>query len=939
MSIETRYKIKANEDYKPIPFWSWNDKLDPSRLIEQIHWMKKNGIGGFFMHARSGLQTEYMSKEWLDCIELCAKEAQNLNMKAWIYDENGWPSGFVGGKLLDDEKNRDKYILYAEGDYDETATISYFLTELELTRVFEKQEEEGNYLNLYINTSVSSADILNPKVVEQFLTLTHEQYKKHFGDKFAEWIEGFFTDEPQYCRQHTPYTDVVGQYYKDKYKEDIFDKLGLLFVEKKGFRSFRYRYWKAMQSLMLENFAKRVYLWCDKNHVKLTGHYIEESSMGLQMMCCGGVMPFYEYEHIPGIDWLWKLTETSLAPRQVGSVAAQLGKRQVITESFAACGWDVKLSELRRILGFQYVNGVNKLCHHLLPYSERGSRKYDYPAHYSEMNPWVEKDFRTFNDYYTQLGSILGEGEQHVSVAVFHPIRSTYFNYKRELMDEGFGVSELEGALMSVCNALSSRGIEYHFLDETLLEKYGFVENGRLGCGQCIYDYLVFPKVLTMDKTTERLLRQYVATGGKVLLFDDKPMYLEGDEFVYDYLVNNVTLDDLRDRQKYSVKYIDTDIYSTYRVYSGKEVLYVMNNSVEQTKTQIFRFTGSDTEYEVALKPGEDRLIWKDEDKHLQEKELQLYTLRFVDALVSVDENYLPLDYIRYSTDGQHYSEAWSHIALFQKLLDERYEGKLFLSYDFDVEKEPEALFLKTEKSNDIARWLNGELLGETIVDSQNVACVYDITNLVHLGINTYTVQVEWFQNENVYYALFGENVTEALKNCIVYDTELQPVELSGKFGVYTRNGYMTDEDPRYMRGDSFYVGEMPEHITEPTTEGFPFLAGDMTLCQKVYFDTTDILLQVAGEYQMAYVKINGEEAGTLFWNTELDVSRLVKEGENEIEVKFVLSNRNRMGPHHLVGNKDEPISPFSFELSGTWRDGESEFFHSDYDIKKFYID
>ena len=72
----------------------------------------------------------------------------------------------------------------------------------------------------------------------------------------------------------------------EQYGEEILDSLGLLFVEKEGFRSFRYRYWLAMQTLMLENFAKKVYTWCDENGVQLTGHYVEESTMGWQNLCC-----------------------------------------------------------------------------------------------------------------------------------------------------------------------------------------------------------------------------------------------------------------------------------------------------------------------------------------------------------------------------------------------------------------------------------------------------------------------------------------------------------------------------------------------------------------------------------------------------------------------------------------------------------------------------
>ena len=51
---------KELKNYQSIPFWSWNDKLEPEELRRQIRNMKKAGIGGFFMHARGGLLTEYM---------------------------------------------------------------------------------------------------------------------------------------------------------------------------------------------------------------------------------------------------------------------------------------------------------------------------------------------------------------------------------------------------------------------------------------------------------------------------------------------------------------------------------------------------------------------------------------------------------------------------------------------------------------------------------------------------------------------------------------------------------------------------------------------------------------------------------------------------------------------------------------------------------------
>ena len=46
------------QKYRPIPFWSWNEKLETEETKNQIQKMNDVGMGGFFMHARGGLQTE-----------------------------------------------------------------------------------------------------------------------------------------------------------------------------------------------------------------------------------------------------------------------------------------------------------------------------------------------------------------------------------------------------------------------------------------------------------------------------------------------------------------------------------------------------------------------------------------------------------------------------------------------------------------------------------------------------------------------------------------------------------------------------------------------------------------------------------------------------------------------------------------------------------------
>jgi len=192
------------------------------------------------------------------------------------------------------------------------------------------------------------------------------------------------------------------------------------------------------------------------------------------------------------------------------------------------------------------------MCQHLLPFTEHGQRKRDYPAHYSAVNPWVRKNFKEFNDYFSVLGKILAESRDIVNVGVLHPIRSAYFNYKR--YEQNCGINDIQEPFNKLIKELTERQIPYHFIDETLLAKYGSTENGKLFMGKCAYDFVILPKIYTMDKSTEKLLRKFVKFGGKFMLYDGKPEYLEGERYDYGYLNGSVGFDDIISAQEFTAE-------------------------------------------------------------------------------------------------------------------------------------------------------------------------------------------------------------------------------------------------------------------------------------------------------------------------------------------------------------------------------------------------
>ncbi|WP_424533864.1 glycosyl hydrolase [Sphaerisporangium viridialbum] len=93
---------------RPHAFWFWNGKLTEDELSRQLDQMKDNGVKEFFIHPRQGLGGEfgvsenayYLSQDYFDKVGFALAEARRRGMKAWLYDDLNWPSGYAGGRTV-----------------------------------------------------------------------------------------------------------------------------------------------------------------------------------------------------------------------------------------------------------------------------------------------------------------------------------------------------------------------------------------------------------------------------------------------------------------------------------------------------------------------------------------------------------------------------------------------------------------------------------------------------------------------------------------------------------------------------------------------------------------------------------------------------------------------------------------------------------------------
>lgn len=974
-NIETRSK-----EYGGIPFWSWNDKLEENELRSQIRTMKELNMGGFFMHARGGLETEYLSEDWFNCVNVCIDEAKKLGMEAWAYDENGWPSGFAGGKLLEDPANhavciRHEFVKsYPAPDTD---TICVYTKNSDGTfTIAESDCGAEEYLRLYKGYDSSYVDTLDDEITDKFITETHAVYLEHIAkEDVGTSMPGFFTDEPQYYRWDNPFSHKLPDEFMKAYGYSIYEKLPAVFFEFDGAEKFRYDYYKLIHELFTNNFIKKVYDWCDAHGMKLTGHGIEESSLGGQMMCCGGVMPFYEYEHIPGIDYLGRGIADDIASKQLGSVCNQLGKKKALSEMFACCGWDVSPTELKRIADMQYAGGVNLMCHHLYPYSERGQRKRDYPNHYSFHNPW-QSHLAEFDAHYANLGAILSEGNEYAPVLVIHPIHGAYMKYIR-----GTGnIGEIEGKFFELSRLLGHNQVPYHYADENMMKVHASIENNKFKVGNCTYDAVVIPFTYTLDKNTTELLKEFMTNGGKVWCFGH-PDCIDGEKADMTWLHDTCSKEDIFAYRDAVISLENgqnaPQLRKMSRVTDYGKVMFVTNITGETLNNvtveldssylggdsvacldpmtlEVSPLTGKKNENGITLTlnfADSQSYVVIPSDVPLCKENIIPDTIPTI-KLPSVMNcgkhiNMINLDTAELSKDGVNYDETLSVMGIKDNLLREKYNGDVWLRFSFDAGEEylksAKELRISVEPMNVLSFSINGNTLSpipnEWWFDKK--FSVYDILPYAKAGQNEIVIMLHHYQRDYVYYVLYG-GVSESLRNCLVFDCEIENIYLTGDFCVKC-DGTFTDGDRSSVAFDGTFSLEPQRDtikINNIVKDGYPFYAGKFASSFKYeYHDGMPTMIKLTGRYAVCEVTVNGNDVGCMMFSKYLDLAKWLHDGENDITLVICNSNRNLMGPHHRHDPEPYGVGPNTFSYEKEWHGRECGDYLDRYAFVRYGID
>lgn len=962
-------------DYGALCFWSWNDNIENEELKRQLEDFSKGRFKGVVIHSRAGLRIPYMGEEWFEAFKFTVKEAKKLGLEVWIYDEDGWPSGFAGGQVTAlGEKHWLKRLMFSETD---TGILSNRIAAWRKTengyKSIEKNSAKTGDLICWYTVDSNYVDLLSYETVSYFISKTHERYKTELGNDFGSVVKGIFTDEPQISAY--PWSFTLEKAWNDRFGTTLTDNLYLLVKEEDGYEEFRLRFRNFISDLFYNSFTKQIYKWCDENGLALTGHFAEEDGLAMQTNGNCGVTRHYVSMQLPGIDYLGNRSLSPILMKQPSSVANQLGKHGVLSETYGCAGWEISFERICSIWGRQSVLGITKPCFHLSAYSIAGRRKRDYPAFYSYQEPWWDQ-FPSVMKWINGLNSLMSEGRRMVDVLVISPLGAVMANYGTET---ALNISADYRCLIE--NLLSAQ-VDVELGDENVIAEFGHIDSNKFCIGQSEYCTVIVPEAAFLAENTVKLLRDFANNGGRVIYCGNSTCHKQFKK------LDMPNGDFIQNRRKIIESYISNiaynrpvalysendcklihEILTHTRIVEGRYRSHIWTDpelKTQKVKVSFFAPNGENTvclidvaDNKRTLLPcerdgdylvvffdlrGENNYVfeWYKSNDKANEVEYSFCKSYSVDnCTVELDaDNSLTLDYAEISVNGGDYSKKQPIVRVLKDLYKEREKHSLSVGlpisfrYSFKCSNELELAGISAviESEHVCKIEVNGKVLKSDAlgywVDKK--FCEYDIGQYLHSGNNTVVLYYEFPPS------LKGTETDgfETERNRFFFPVEPESIYIKGNFDVSTTAKILN-------KGNCYRVGENEFELV-PSTEKH---LGDITKQNAWYYrGNVDYCFNISCQpnvyrYVLALEKSNGVAAEVivgnkkymmLSLNEKIDISNAVIEGENKVTVRLLGHNRNLLGPHHHIKGVPAIVGPDTFE----GRFGFEDFVSPDIDSK-----
>ena len=471
--------------YYPVYSWMWNEGLSKSEIKRQLDEMFGRNIRGVYViplpsefrpeSMTTNLQPAYLSDGYFEMLSFAADYAKEKGMIFWLYDEGGWPSGRANNLV--------------------TAGAS-----LKLKSVRNGLVRKSN-----------KVDLTNIRATEKFISLTHEKHKEKMGESFKNLGPLVFTDEPDIGA--LPFTKAV----KDEYKKRTCKRLSLRKTAKHNDPEFNIIYHDVCAHVFAENYFAPIKKWCNANGLMSAGHLDKDNEAFGFRKSFHHPLRQLRLLDVPGVDVIWGQImpgkDSGFFPRLASSAAEQSGSGLSLTESLSVYG-TLTYEQMRYILGYQLIRGINILNFMLLMYDETGYYAIRQRPSFSDKLPGAEY-LGDFNRYMASLQYLMQNGKPDTDCALYLPMNSLW-------ADDEDTETALEN-YESIGREIERNHGQFDIIDDDLILTcdYDKLKNGVISMGRAEYKALYIPADKYMFETVKHRLETFRNGGGKIYYKDN----------------------------------------------------------------------------------------------------------------------------------------------------------------------------------------------------------------------------------------------------------------------------------------------------------------------------------------------------------------------------------------------------------------------------------
>lgn len=542
-SVQQRF-IELPQDARRLSgplFWLHGDE-SRDRLEMYVQKVAEGGNGCFTAESRP--HSDWLGEGWYRDLDICLQAAKKHDLKMWIFDEQWWPSGEVGGRVPQQfgSKYMQAVAIDIEGpsEYSGQAPAEKHIATLagrlsgdsidgdsliDLTGRIQNGTlnwtvPQGRWKIMHFTWQYSEGrgghflvDGASKEAVDWYINTVYQPHYDRFKDDFGTWIKGFFYDEPEtYGDWGTEVIPLLKERQVDWKKALTAWKFTLAGNEQ---TAARYQYQDAYAEAWGRTLYGGITQWCRDRNVQSIGHFLEHRRDYLNpKLCAGNMVQLLKYSDMGGIDAVFTQfvmgkrlamdAPTWQTPKMASSISHVYGKKDDIAmvEIFGARGQDLTYPEMLWWTNHMFVSGVNFHIQH--SFNPRAPYDNDCPPYF--YNGGFEPRwplYRVYADYTARLGDMLSGGSHVCPVALLYLGNS--FHVGQSTPPE------------QISEALQDALYDCDWMPYEILENETRIQKGCLTVYGEKYSVLIVPPVEVIPTAALEKAKQFYDNGGIVI--------------------------------------------------------------------------------------------------------------------------------------------------------------------------------------------------------------------------------------------------------------------------------------------------------------------------------------------------------------------------------------------------------------------------------------